>query len=137
MKRRSRQAAEPARGESEQAADPAPARDLLGGPAAPWDPPAGCVYRGLLSEVIDPELGVNIVDLGLVYDLRVAEGTAHLRMTMTTPGCPMTAYLDDAVRSALAGAPGVDTVEVDVVWDPPWGPAMLSERAKGFLGWRR
>lgn len=106
-------------------------------PAVPWDPPDRCVYRALLREVIDPELGVNIVDLGLVYGLEVAEGTARLRMTLTTPGCPLSAYLDDAVHAALVGAPGVDEVDVEIVWAPPWVPAMMSDAAKSQLGWRR
>lgn len=103
----------------------------------PWQPPDQCRYRELLREVFDPELGVNVVDLGLVYDVRVRDGTARVWMTLTTPGCPLSAYLDDAIRDALQGAPGVDAVDVRIVWDPPWQPAMMSERAKRQLGWRR
>lgn len=91
----------------------------------------------LLREVIDPELGINIVDLGLVYDVTLDAGLAFVRMTLTTPGRPLGAYLDDAVRAALTGSPGVDDVLVRVVWDPPWSPAIMSEAAKAQLGWRR
>lgn len=95
------------------------------------------LYLDLLREVIDPELGVNIVDLGLVYDVRVADGVAAVRMTMTTPGCPLGGYLDDAVRDCLWGAPGVEDVDVRIVWDPPWRPEMMSDAAREQLGWAR
>lgn len=92
----------------------------------------------LLGEVIDPELGVNIVDLGLVYHVRMEAGTAHVTMTLTAPGCPLGGYLEDAVRGALAAAPGVRDVAVRLVFDPPWNPdAMMSDAAKDLLGWRR
>lgn len=101
----------------------------------PWQPPDGCLYRELLREVIDPELGVNIVDLGLVYDVRVDDGVAMVRMTMTTPGCPLGAYFDDAIHSCFEGAPQVEQVDLDIVWDPPWRPEMMSSEAKKQLGW--
>jgi metal-sulfur cluster biosynthetic enzyme len=103
----------------------------------PWRPPDQCRFRELLREVIDPELGVNIVDLGLVYDVRVLDGMARVWMTLTTPGCPLSAYLDDAIRAALDGVPGVDTVDVRIVWEPPWHPEMMSDAAKRQLGWLR
>lgn len=103
----------------------------------PWSPPPGCYYQELLREVIDPELGVNIVDLGLVYDVRVADGVARIRMTLTTPGCPLSAYFDDAVSTSLSGAPGVNDTEVEIVWDPPWSPDMMSDAGKAQLGWQR
>ena len=95
------------------------------------------LLRELLREVIDPELGVNIVDLGLVYDIRLSDGVAAVRMTLTTPGCPLSAYMDDAVRSSLYGAPGVEDVDMQIVWDPPWSPDMMSDAAKAQLGWRQ
>ena len=95
------------------------------------------LLRDLLHEVIDPEIGVNIVDLGLVYDVGVTGGVAEVRMTLTTPGCPLSAYMDDAVHTALWAAPGVDDVEVNIVCDPPWSPAMMSDEAKRALGWRQ
>lgn len=106
-------------------------------PDVPWNPPSHCRYRELLREVIDPELGVNVVDLGLVYDVTVGGGVARVRMTLTTPGCPLGGYLDDAVRSCLWDAPGVDDVDVQIVWDPPWRPEMMSDAAKKQLGWRQ
>lgn len=95
------------------------------------------LLRELLREVLDPELGVNIVDLGLVYDVRVDAGVVRVTMTMTSPGCPLGAYLEDAVHAALWGAPGVAEIEVNIVWDPPWWPAMMSAAAMDQLGWRR
>lgn len=97
---------------------------------------ADLFIRNLLREVIDPELGVNIVDLGLVYDVTVLDGVARVRMTMTTPGCPLGAYFDDAVQDCLWGAPGVERTQVQIVWDPPWRPEMMSDVAKSQLGWR-
>lgn len=97
------------------------------------------VLRELLGEVIDPEIGINIVDLGLVYDVRLSgDGVATVVMTLTTPGCPLGGYLDDEIRQVLWGAPGVADVDVRIVWDPPWNPGqMMSEGAKQQLGWRR
>lgn len=103
----------------------------------PWDPPSGCRYRGLLKEVIDPELGVNIVDLGLVYDVRVIDGVARVEMTLTTPGCPLGSYFEDTIAECLWGAPGVNEVDVQIVFDPPWRPELMSDAAKSQLGWRR
>jgi metal-sulfur cluster biosynthetic enzyme len=91
----------------------------------------------LLHEVIDPELGVNIVDLGLIYGVRVVDRVFHVRMTLTTPGCPLSGYIDDEVRRTLSGAPGVDETSTEIVWDPPWSPDMMSDLAKDQLGWRR
>lgn len=96
------------------------------------------LLQDLLHGVIDPEIGVNIVDLGLVYDIRVtSDGMAQVRMTLTTPGCPLSAYMDDSVRSALWGAPGVSDVDLQIIWDPPWSTDMMSLRAKQELGWVR
>ncbi|HET9080503.1 MAG TPA: iron-sulfur cluster assembly protein [Trebonia sp.] len=106
---------------------------LIGGEPGPE------VLRDLLRDVIDPEIGVNIVDLGLVYEVRLAsDGVAVIRMTLTTPGCPLGGYLTDSVNDALLGVPGVAGIDVQIVWDPPWDPdEMMSDRAKGQLGWKR
>lgn len=90
----------------------------------------------VLRQVVDPELGINIVDLGLVYSMEVAEGSIRVVMTMTTPACPMNVYLSEAVEAALrARCPQAHSVRVDVVWDPPWDPHMMSDLAKQELGW--
>lgn len=109
-------------------------------PVAQWlDPQAAPadVVTELLHEVIDPELGINIVDLGLVYGVQVEDETAHITMTLTTPGCPLSAYLQDAIEDCLWGAPGVEQVAVRIVWDPPWAPEKMSAAAKHALGWDR
>ena len=90
--------------------------------------------RQRLEHVYDPELGVNIVDLGLVYEIEVRRGRVRVVMTLTTPGCPMSDSMPEAVERSLRLIPGVDEVSVDLVWDPPWDPDMMSERARRELG---
>lgn len=90
-----------------------------------------------LHEVIDPELGVNIVDLGLVYDVAVgAEGDVAIEMTLTTPGCPLGGYIEDEINGCLRRFPSVRGVSVVLVWDPPWHPSAMTDEAKRQLGWR-
>jgi metal-sulfur cluster biosynthetic enzyme len=89
----------------------------------------------MLKEVYDPELGVNIVDLGLVYGVECTEGNAKITMTLTTPGCPMHDMLVGGVKRAVAGFPGVREVQVQVVWEPQWSPEQMSEEAKEWLGY--
>lgn len=89
-----------------------------------------------LAEVIDPELGCNIVDLGLVYGIAVAGAKVRVQMTLTTPGCPMHESIATGVQYALLGLEGVEDAEVEVVWDPPWNPAMMTDRARAFLARR-
>jgi metal-sulfur cluster biosynthetic enzyme len=92
--------------------------------------------REKLSEVLDPELGLNVVELGLIYDLwEPEEGDLHIRMTMTTPGCPMHDNISDNVQWAAAQVFGVADVNVEVVWDPPWSPDCMTDEAKEKLGY--
>src|SRR5690606_23288649 len=89
-----------------------------------------------LKLVYDPELGVNVVDLGLIYDIDMKqEGLIHIRMTLTTPGCPMHDTIAGGVERALKGLPGVQSVQVEVVWSPPWSPEKMSDEAKEQLGY--
>ena len=88
-----------------------------------------------LRDVIDPELGVNIVDLGLVYEVEASDGVARVLMTMTTPSCPIGPYLSDQVRWALLEADAVLDVTVEITHDPPWSPDRMSHAAKVQLGW--
>lgn len=90
--------------------------------------------RDRLREVYDPELGVNIVDLGLVYDIRDEPNRLHIRMTLTTPGCPLHGAIVEGVRHALRELAGNRRIEVDVVWEPRWSPDMMSDEAKRQLG---
>jgi metal-sulfur cluster biosynthetic enzyme len=97
-----------------------------------------------LRTVDDPEAGMNIVDLGLVYGIEVAQigyaparWKATVRMTMTSPACPMGEYLTDAVRDALRGRfPELEEVSVEIVWEPLWTPERMSETARGFFNWK-
>jgi metal-sulfur cluster biosynthetic enzyme len=89
-----------------------------------------------LRGVVDPEIGLDIVDLGLVYDVRVEGATAHVRMTLTTPSCPFGGQLArDAAEAIRKHVPEVTTVDVALVWDPPWSADRLSPHAKEILGW--
>lgn len=88
-----------------------------------------------LRLVIDPELGWNIVDLGLVYTVAVEEGgIVSIAMTTTTKGCPATGYLKDGARDAAWGVPGVEFVDVRLTYEPPWNPDMMTEDARRHLG---
>jgi len=89
-----------------------------------------------LRDVIDPEIGMNIVDLGLVYEARRDGGDVRVQMTMTTAACPLgESIAEDARRAILAKVSGVTAVSVDLVWDPPWQPSMMSPAARERLGW--
>lgn len=89
-----------------------------------------------LRFVIDPEIGVNIVDLGLVYDIEVEEDTVNVEMTMTTPMCPMHTVITRQAKSAIRTRfPKAEHVNIDLVWDPPWEAEMMSDEAKQTLGW--
>ncbi len=88
-----------------------------------------------LRAVIDPELGINIVDLGLIYEVTREGDVAHVKMTMTTPACPMGGYLTDEVHTALTTmAPGIREATVDLTFDPPWSPALMTDAARRQLG---
>jgi metal-sulfur cluster biosynthetic enzyme len=92
--------------------------------------------REALRGVIDPELGVNIVDLGLVYETTLSDaGRAEVVMTLTSPGCPLGAVIQDEIKQALHGVFGVQEVAVTIVWTPRWTPAMMSEDARLELGY--
>jgi len=83
-----------------------------------------------LRQVIDPELGCNIVDLGLVYSAHIDGTNVAVVMTLTTPGCPMHESIAQGVRTALLNLDGVTDVDVQIVWDPPWHPSMMSEQGR-------
>jgi metal-sulfur cluster biosynthetic enzyme len=91
--------------------------------------------RLALSHVIDPEVGVNIVDLGLVYSVEIGDTGVRVVMTMTTAACPLGAYLREQARRLVATfLPEAGPVTVDLVWDPPWNPSMMSDEARRILG---
>lgn len=89
----------------------------------------------VLHRVEDPELGMDIVDLGLVYDVSVSEeGVAHIEYTLTTMGCPIGPLIEHQMQSFLEGVDGVSSVEPEMVFRPAWSPEMMSEEAKAALG---
>ena len=91
--------------------------------------------RNALRMIIDPEIGQNIVDLGLIYDITVEEGgIARVTMTTTTRGCPATDYLRGGAGAAASSTPGVVSSAVQLTYDPPWTPEMMSPAAKAHLG---
>jgi metal-sulfur cluster biosynthetic enzyme len=90
---------------------------------------------GALEQVIDPEIGIDIVNLGLVYDVDLDEnGKAIVTMTLTTMGCPLGGIISDQVKLALSDIPEVKDTEVNIVWNPPWSKKMMSRYAKIALG---
>lgn len=88
-----------------------------------------------LRNVIDPELGIDLVDLGLIYDAKLTdEGEAQILMTLTIVGCPLTDWLADSIQTELKKIPGVKTIEVEVTFDPLWNESMMSREARVELG---
>ena len=87
-----------------------------------------------LRDVYDPEIPVNVLDLGLVYDIQVNEGQVYVQMTLTAPGCGMGPYIAQNAEWRIAEIEGVGDVEVEMVFDPPWNPEMITEDGKKLLG---
>ncbi len=88
-----------------------------------------------LRGVKDPELGLNIVDIGLVYDVAVSDaGDAHIQMTLTSPGCPAGAEIVQDVKNVVGDLEGIESVEVELVWEPFWTPDKMDPRVKAFMG---
>jgi metal-sulfur cluster biosynthetic enzyme len=91
--------------------------------------------RKALRAVKDPELNLNIIDIGLVYDIDVSEaGEVHVRMTLTSPGCPAGTEIIDDVKKVAADLEGVAGVDVELVWEPYWTPEKMDPRVRAFLG---
>lgn len=97
--------------------------------------PTNEIARKALRAVKDPELGLNIIDIGLVYDVAVSDdGKAHVQMTLTSPGCPAGTEIMEDVKRTLADLEGVTEVEVELVWEPYWTPERMDPRVRAFLG---
>ncbi len=97
--------------------------------------PTPDAVRKALRAVKDPELNLNIVDIGLVYDIEVSEaGEVQVRMTLTSPGCPAGAEIIDDVKKVVADIEGVQAVDVELVWEPYWTPDKMDPRVRAFLG---
>jgi metal-sulfur cluster biosynthetic enzyme len=91
------------------------------------------VYEAL-QECYDPEIPVNIVDLGLVYDVEIDGDKVAVKMTLTAPGCGMGTMIAADAKQKIMALEGVEDASVDLVWEPPWNPSMISEEAKQRLG---
>ena len=90
---------------------------------------------GALETVFDPEIPVNIYDLGLIYDIQLLEGNdVKVKMSLTAPGCPVAGEMPGWVATAVESVPGVKDVNVELIWEPPWGMEMMSDEAKLELG---
>jgi metal-sulfur cluster biosynthetic enzyme len=120
--------------------------DVVRGAAGMPEPPAQRAeepsiedLEEAMRDVVDPELGINVVDLGLVYGIQAADGVATIDMTLTSAACPLTDVIEEQARSALIGDSGlVNDIKINWVWMPPWGPDKITEdgreqlRALGF-----
>jgi metal-sulfur cluster biosynthetic enzyme len=91
--------------------------------------------RAVLEDVMDPELGLDVMALGLVYGVEVDGTTVRVTMTLTTPGCPLHDTITDDARRRVGALDGVDAVDVALVWEPAWTPAAMSASARRALGW--
>jgi FeS assembly SUF system protein len=119
-------------------------RDYLEGflkasaPDAAAEAPGGGLYEDVieaLKEIYDPEIPVNIYDLGLIYDVEItAEHHAKVKMTLTTPHCPVAESMPGEVELRVGAVPGIGDAEVELVWDPPWDPQKMTDEAKLELG---
>jgi FeS assembly SUF system protein len=115
-------------------------RDYLEGFLAQQKPaePAGDLYEAVieaLKDIYDPEIPVNIYDLGLIYDVEITpEKHALVKMTLTTPNCPVAESMPGEVELRIGSVPGIGHAEVELVWDPPWDPQKMSDEAKLELG---
>jgi metal-sulfur cluster biosynthetic enzyme len=103
--------------------------------SAEGGPPSEDEVLGALKSVVDPELGINIVDLGLVYEVAISpDGDVDIQYTLTTMGCPIGPLIEDQMRAFLAPVPGIGEVRPEMVLRPAWSPDMMSEEAKAALG---
>lgn len=89
----------------------------------------------VLHDVYDPEIPVNVVDLGLIYDLKVEDDEVYVTMTMTAPGCPFGDVLSSDARERIVAGTGAKEAHITMVTSPPWSPEMMSEEARKALGW--
>ena len=90
--------------------------------------------QNALKECYDPEIPVNIFELGLIYDVQIQDDTVKVKMTLTSQGCPSAQQIPDQARAKILEMEGVKDAAVEVVWDPPWDPSRMSEEAKKQLG---
>jgi FeS assembly SUF system protein len=122
-------------GLSSEAAVAAPGAEPAPSPDAQKNPLAQKVIDEALKKCFDPEIPVNIWELGLIYDVNVSpEGLANVKMTLTAPACPVAGSLPGEVETKIKAIPGITDAKVELVWEPPWNPEMMSRVAKVMLG---
>jgi metal-sulfur cluster biosynthetic enzyme len=92
--------------------------------------------RDALKDVHDPEIPVSIVDLGLVYEVKIIDDWVGIKMTLTSPGCGMSTMIANNARERVKKIPGVNDADVRIVWQPQWTPAMMTDEARKKLGWK-
>ena len=103
----------------------------------PHEAPGGELYEAVIAalrDIFDPEIPVNIYDLGLIYGVDIVDGHVNVSLTLTTPHCPVAESMPGEVELRVAAVPGVGSAEVNLVWDPPWDPGKMSDEAKLELG---
>jgi len=98
--------------------------------------PREIAVREALQKVIDPEIGESIVDVGLIYGIELQDAAISIRMTMTSPACPMGEMILDEVHAELVHAFPEAEIDIEMVWEPAWNPDMISPEAKARLGWK-
>lgn len=99
-------------------------------------PSDSAILQEVLRQIMDPEVGLNIVDLGLIYRLELTAAGVEVDMTMTSPACPMSESIIEGVETALAASlPPGSLVDVQLVWSPPWSAELMSEEARAHFGW--
>jgi metal-sulfur cluster biosynthetic enzyme len=91
--------------------------------------------RAVLRDVVDPEVGLDVVALGLVYGIEAREGDVRVELTLTTPACPLGEQIAADAERRITALPGVARAQVELVWDPPWTPERMSDAARRALGW--
>ena len=88
---------------------------------------------GAIKQVYDPEIPVNVYDLGLIYNVDCTQEKVNIKMTLTSPGCPSAQQIPDMIRTRISALPNVKSVDVQVVWEPQWNPSMISPEGKKIL----
>lgn len=86
-----------------------------------------------LKQVLDPEIGMDVVNLGLVYDVEITGDRVYIKMTMTAPTCPVTPWILSEAQRIVENLEGVEAADIELVWDPPWNPSMMTDEAKEAL----
>ena len=88
----------------------------------------------VLKECYDPELGFNVVDMGFIYDVKISDGKVKIKMSLTSPFCPMASMIDSEIREKVGKIKGVKIVHTELVWDPPWSPDRMDKKVREQLG---